>query len=1758
MKKIFYKILFYSILNKYKKSCIPEGQQAQLSIFSISSLKIGIMEKKFYFLFFLLGWILSSSSVSLQAQCSSPTFVNCINRSVTLSSTECSTPLVPPLQAVSNCPVSSNFSITQNSNPSNIISGLGCMLGKTHIYQIFGAGTNGVYTDITINSVEVGIFQSTNSPLIEVKIYLTGGSLNPSNWTEVGSGSAVIPNVSNVLYSIPVSASTIDATEDFAVEVIAPNSAFYSDVLGLNMDGVQPTYYRQPACGVHSLTQLISQHVPIIVYGTRSSIAIRPFGSNTYPADYDFAPGYYTLNYEAVDAVGNTAICSFNFEVLAYSAPSNALACNDLVQISLDIECAAVIGPDQILEGDFYGCYDDYQVVVYNKQNQPIGNVITGQYIGDQLRVEVRGPNGNKCWGEILIEDKYPPVLECLDVYATCTTDLRPGSPISSRVTFRGSPISGADISDAGPWSRDFPFNVFGLNGATVTDLNVVVDIDHSNFAELAISVTAPDGTFALLTGTGISASCADNRMLVTFDDQSANSYTDLLNFCALNPGESLIGNYQPSSSLSVYNGKDPSGLWTISVVDISSGNGGRVNSVALVFGQSGAKVSFPTNNFVTFSSIGDNLYRVVGIDNCGPAQMSYTDEVFEESCASIYSKVIKRTWQAIDIYGHASQSCDQFIYVYRNGLEDLIFPPNYDDIDKPALSCRLFGNTVPTPDDTGRPGGDICESVQVLPYEDTRIDICPGTYKILRKWRLLEWCTGRVIDHIQIIKVKDDEGPVIICPPEMTIYTDDFECAADWLAPKPTVTFDCSPTTYTIGYKLADAQGNPPEDEALYQTDNVLGNATTGYTIKSLPLGRSWIRYEVVDQCGNKTACFTEIDVEDNVPPVAVCLEFSTVSIGGDGTAKVYAGSFDNGSWDNCGDVELLARKMTNKCPLGTTTEFREYVEFCCDEVGSNIMVELKVTDRFGNMNTCMVEIRVVDKLPPYIVTCAPDITLDCWEDHLDLDLTGRPEYIDNCPGATDTFTDLGGVDNCGVGLITRRWVVTDKVGLTAQCTQRITFSNSKPFRYGDIIWPEHFETNQCFANLDPENLPILYSRPRFIDKKCSLVSATYSDQIFTFVEGACLKILRTWTVIDWCTYNEANGTGKWTYLQTLAVKNKKAPEFNNCADVTLSSFGQCRGDIDFTISATDDCTPEIQLKYSYTIDLNNDGSIDITGTGPRINRILPDGRHKVIWTVTDNCLNKNTCSHILTVRDDKKPTPYCISIVTSVVMPSSGMLTIWPTDFDYGSFDNCTPQNQLRFSFSSNVNDKSKTFTCADIPDGQEMYIPIEMWVTDLAGNQDYCSVAIILQDNTGDVCPDQTGNLAFVSGRITTEDNRSVQGATVSIYKGDNMYKQTTSQNAGNYVIANIFMGDNYKVEAVRNGIFLNGVSTLDLVMIQRHILNLESFNSAYKTIAADVNNDSKVTAADLIAIRKAILGELQSFPNGQKSWRFVDAAQTFADVRNPFPYHDKIKIETLNSNIQNANFVAVKIGDVNGTASMGLTEGYESEVRSSEAVVFEVDNLELEAGESAQIPVLMRNIEEILGFQFSLLFDRDQYIIESLEGGSISIENSNYSEAMSNSGIINVSWNGENAVKINTDKPVFYISVRALTKTRPAESLALSSTVTAAEIYDGNFNVLPLKLELRNADHQVGGFTLYQNQPNPFKDATLIPVYVPQNGQVKLSIFDVTGRKLKEVSAQVSAGIYHFNVTKDDLGANGIMYYEVEYNDIRAVKKMILIE
>ena len=113
--------------------------------------------------------------------------------------------------------------------------------------------------------------------------------------------------------------------------------------------------------------------------------------------------------------------------------------------------------------------------------------------------------------------------------------------------------------------------------------------------------------------------------------------------------------------------------------------------------------------------------------------------------------------------------------------------------------------------------------------------------------------------------------------------------------------------------------------------------------------------------------------------------------------------------------------------------------------------------------------------------------------------------------------------------------------------------------------------------------------------------------------------------------------------------------------------------------------------------------------------------------------------------------------------------------------------------------------------------------------------------------------------------------------------------------------------------------NGITTLDMALIQSHILGKNKLNSPYKIIAADVNGDSKVTTLDIVYMKRLILGLDTTFTNttnGQKRlWAFVDSSYSFPDTTNPFPFKDSISYVGLSANKTNQTFIGVKLGDVN---------------------------------------------------------------------------------------------------------------------------------------------------------------------------------------------------------------------------------------------------
>ncbi len=164
--------------------------------------------------------------------------------------------------------------------------------------------------------------------------------------------------------------------------------------------------------------------------------------------------------------------------------------------------------------------------------------------------------------------------------------------------------------------------------------------------------------------------------------------------------------------------------------------------------------------------------------------------------------------------------------------------------------------------------------------------------------------------------------------------------------------------------------------------------------------------------------------------------------------------------------------------------------------------------------------------------------------------------------------------------------------------------------------------------------------------------------------------------------------------------------------------------------------------------------------------------------------------------------------------------------------------------------------------------------------------------------------------------------------------------------------------------------NGVTTLDIISVQKHLLNRDTLNSPYKIIAADVNSSNSVTTLDIIHIRRLILGLDTVFP-GNKLWSFIPSSHTFSSQINPFPYPSSRSYSSL-TNLINQNFIGVKLGDVTWDINQSQLRG--ENVTTLEAPITLYTNTYREGlGDTIILPIKVANFRNITGIQFGLNWD-----------------------------------------------------------------------------------------------------------------------------------------------------------------------------------------
>lgn len=93
---------------------------------------------------------------------------------------------------------------------------------------------------------------------------------------------------------------------------------------------------------------------------------------------------------------------------------------------------------------------------------------------------------------------------------------------------------------------------------------------------------------------------------------------------------------------------------------------------------------------------------------------------------------------------------------------------------------------------------------------------------------------------------------------------------------------------------------------------------------------------------------------------------------------------------------------------------------------------------------------------------------------------------------------------------------------------------------------------------------------------------------------------------------------------------------------------------------------------------------------------------------------------------------------------------------------------------------------------------------------------------------------------------------------------------------------------------------------------------------------------------------------------------------------------------------------------------------------------------------------------------------------------------------------------------------------------------------------------------NTNEIPASFELNQNYPNPFNPNTTIGFALPNEQNVKLEVFDMTGKSAGVlVNSDLKAGTYKFDFNASDL-ASGIYFYKLTAGNFVSTKKMILVK
>ncbi len=367
------------------------------------------------------------------------------------------------------------------------------------------------------------------------------------------------------------------------------------------------------------------------------------------------------------------------------------------------------------------------------------------------------------------------------------------------------------------------------------------------------------------------------------------------------------------------------------------------------------------------------------------------------------------------------------------------------------------------------------------------------------------------------------------------------------------------------------------------------------------------------------------------------------------------------------------------------------------------------------------------------------------------------------------------------------------------------------------------------------------------------------------------------------------------------------------------------------------------------------------------------------------------------------------------------------------------------------------------------------------------------------------DNAPTTAIINGGINTIAGTGLSGVEIKLTGATDT--TIISDENGNFQSSNLLADEDYTVSLTKNTNAVNGVTTLDIVLISKHILGIDPFTTNYQQIAADVNRSGSITTFDLVQMRQLILGISDNFPNAP-SWVF-----------DP----NELNISALDE-LSTLSFTGIKMGDLNESAKpndlLGATERKELA-----ALVLSTKDQKFKVGETVQLTINAENLQNIKGYQFSLVFDEQILALNEVEESDLhQLYGGHFNLALKEKGVLSTSWYTENK---QFDNLLFTLPFTAKRAGILSEAIAINATLTEMEAFDFEEELLDIKLNFEPIEEMPKfEISLF---PNPSENTDVSLIFESARSEnILLTIVNLTGQVINQSFHEVTIGQQTINL------------------------------